>query len=406
MPRRSRPNIGRSSQRAQDVASHRESLTPHQQSQFRENRRINIAQRREQENEEERNERLSESQSTRRSARQRITNANRAENQLANRTRMQTTRALQLSSFNRIAFQYNPDIDYSTHDKISIGEMDKECQYCHALKFKNETIGMCCSSGKVVLPILNLPPDPLKSLMSGTNEESKLFLSKIRKFNNCFQMTSFAANIVSNTDAQGRNFASTFKIQGQIYHQYGSLLPMLDEPHKFLQIYFMGDLEAQVNLRCQNQRIERINERAIVSTLEPFLAEKNQLIRVFKCVQNQLQNDNYSIVIKPDKVPLGEHNRRFNAPTVDEVGIVMVGEAFERRDVRIMRRSNSIQVIQDTHRSYDALQYPLIFWEGEDGYHINIKQTNPSTGEHKICYILKPNFFKNIIIRINRSRVK
>lgn len=34
------------------------------------------------------------------------------------------------------------------------------------------------------------------------------------------------------------------------------------------------------------------------------------------------------IVIKADKVPLGEHNRRFNAPTVDEVGIVMVGEAF------------------------------------------------------------------------------
>lgn len=164
---------------------------------------------------------------------------------------------------------------------------------------------------------------------------------------------------------------------------------MANETPKFLQIYFMGDLEAQVDIRCQNNHIERINERAIVSTLEPFLAEKNHLIRVFKIVQNQLQNDNYSIVIKADKVPLGEHNRRFNAPTVDEVGIVMVGEVFERRDVRIMRRNNTLQTIQDTHRSYDALQYPLIFWEGEDGFHINIKQRNPSTGKHKNINIIR-----------------
>ena len=38
-----------------------------------------------------------------------------------------------------------------------------------------------------------------------------------------------------------------------------------------------------------------------------------------------------------------------------------------------------MQIIQDKHRSYDALQYPLIFWEGEDGYHLNIKQRNPTT---------------------------
>ena len=33
----------------------------------------------------------------------------------------------------------------------------------------------------------------------------------------------------------------------------------------------------------------------------------------------------------------------------------------------------------ETHRSYDALQYPLIFWDGEDGYHFEIKQADPST---------------------------
>jgi len=36
-----------------------------------------------------------------------------------------------------------------------------------------------------------------------------------------------------------------------------------------------------------------------------------------------------------------------------------------------MQRNNTTQTIQDTYRSYDALQYPLIFWEG---YHINIEK--------------------------------
>ena len=52
----------------------------------------------------------------------------------------------------------------------------------------------------------------------------------------------------------------------------------------------------------------------------------------------------------------------------------MVGDPCERRDICIQRGDNTMQIIQDNHRSYDALQYPLIFWEGEDGYHLNIKQ--------------------------------
>jgi len=87
------------------------------------------------------------------------------------------------------------------------------------------------------------------------------------------------------------------------------------------------------------------------------------------------------VVIKVDQVPFDEHARRFNAPTINKVSIVMVGDQFVNRNIKIMRGNNTIQTIQGTRRSYDALQYRLIFWEEEDGYHINIKQRNPSTGE-------------------------
>lgn len=71
--------------------------------------------------------------------------------------------------------------------------MDKVCQYCQALKFRNEAAGMCCAAGKVVLPPLPAPPEPLLSLLAGNSDDSKLLLRKIRKFNSCFQMISFGA---------------------------------------------------------------------------------------------------------------------------------------------------------------------------------------------------------------------
>lgn len=226
-----------------------------------------------------------------REARQRATDAHRDHHH----QQVQHNRALSRASFNRLAFEYVPEIDYSSHALITIGSMDKECQYCHAFKYKGESTGLCCASGKISLPSLNPPPEPLKTLLAGTTSQSKLFLRKIRKFNSCFQMTSFGATkIVHNED--GRNFESTFKIQGQVYHQIGSLLPMPDADPKFLQIYFMGDEEQQSHTRCLYNHIERMEEREIVDNLQTFLQNNNQLIRLFKTLSNRLQNDNYRLV--------------------------------------------------------------------------------------------------------------
>lgn len=384
MPRlrgRSR-NIGRRTQNAQSVHDLRRNRTVEEHAADNVNSRDQVARARANENSEQQNQRLRANTLRQREARQRVTTAYRERNQ----RRMQDNRALTRASLNRLAFEYDPEIDYSSHVSITIGSMDKECQHCHAFKYKGESAGLCCASGKISLPPLNPPPEPLKTLLAGTTSQSKLFLRKIRKFNSCFQMTSFGATkIVHNED--GRNFESTFKIQGQVYHQIGSLLPMPDADPKFLQIYFMGDEEQQAHTRCIYNHIEQMEEQEIVGILEMFLQNHNQLVRLFKSLSNRLQNDNYVIVIKADKVPYGEHAGTYNVPTVNEVAVVMAGDPSERRDIRIQRRDNTVQIIQDNHRSYDALQYPLIFWEGEDGYHLNIKQRNPTTGiTHRTFY--------------------
>lgn len=58
-------------------------------------------------------------------------------------------------------------------------------------------------------------------------------------------MTSFGAK-----EIKKGNFMPTFKVQGQVYHLIGSLLPSLDREPSFLQIYFVGDEKRECNLHC------------------------------------------------------------------------------------------------------------------------------------------------------------
>lgn len=91
--------------------------------------------------------------------------------------------------------------------------------------------------------------------------------------------------------------------------------------------------------------------------------------------------DEYQVVVRADKAPSNEHAGRFNAPTINEVAIVVVGDPTQPRDIVIQRRNAGLRRVAETHRSYDALQYPIMFCRGEDGYHFNIPKINPDTLE-------------------------
>lgn len=120
------------------------------------------------------------------------------------RARRQTNVAL---NAHRAPFHYNRTIDYSADHSVAIGWMSVVCPHCKALKYRNETPGVCCASHKVKLIPLIPPPEPLRSLLSGTGAHSKHLLTQIQNYNNCFQMTSFGA-----TNVVRDNFMPTFKV--------------------------------------------------------------------------------------------------------------------------------------------------------------------------------------------------
>ncbi|CAE1140616.1 unnamed protein product [Acanthosepion pharaonis] len=67
----------------------------------------------------------------------------------------------------------------------------------------------------------------------------------------------------------------------------------------------------------------------------------------------------------------GEHGRRYNAPASNEVSVIVSGDQHNRRDIVIESCGSGLRRISETHRSYDALQYPLLFPYGEDGFPIH-----------------------------------
>mgnify|MGYP006863847676 CR=1 FL=1 len=93
------------------------------------------------------------------------------------------------------------------------------------------------------MPLIPTPPEPLKSLM-----KLKKFVGDIRKYNSCFQMTSFRASQIRPSSG----FKGNFTIQGQVYHSMGPVLNTPGNDAKFLQIYFMdnSEQEAQRRLTC------------------------------------------------------------------------------------------------------------------------------------------------------------
>ena len=78
--------------------------------------------------------------------------------------------------------------------------MNNVCTKCNSKNFNGEKSGICCNKGNISLPSLAEPTPTIKSLLDGTHEHSKHFLTNARKYNNAFAMTSFSSKT---TNTQG-----------------------------------------------------------------------------------------------------------------------------------------------------------------------------------------------------------
>ncbi|GFX01813.1 uncharacterized protein TNCV_1022161 [Trichonephila clavipes] len=73
--------------------------------------------------------------------------------------------------------------------------------------------------------------------------------------------------------------------------------------------------------------------------------------------EDRVTSNNYKVVIHLNRVPRGEHERRFNAPNTNEIVAVVDGsEQTASRDIVIQAHDGRLIIVLGIHKFYDALE--------------------------------------------------
>lgn len=140
----------------------------------------------------------------------------------------------------------------------------------------NPKFGRCCRSGNVLIPYLGAPPAELRNLLTGDDEHSRHFREHIRQYNNAFAFTSLGVK-VDESVVRGPGPYS-FKIQGELSHLQGTLLPADDAEPAFAQVYIHDEVEAQQVREWRNPHLRPY----ILGSLATMLQEFNPFPRLYK----------------------------------------------------------------------------------------------------------------------------
>ena len=181
-------------------------------------------------------------------------------------------------------------------------------------------------------------------------------------------MTSF-----SHKEAPLQGFYPTIRIQGQVYHLIGSLLPEENAEHNYMQIYFMDPLEASAR-RHRGPESNGQLQLPLIQDIQSELNQHNRWVQSFKTARDTLLEESHqtlSIVISEDGRPAGHHRGRYNKQVSDKVAVIMPDDTLGRkRDIIVRLRDGVLHRINTLNCAYDPLQYPLLFSHGDTGYHI------------------------------------
>ena len=117
----------------------------------------------------------------------------------------------------------------------------------------------------------------------------------------------------------------------------------------------------------------------IVIGLMEMLDQCNQLVKYFRMVRDRFdESDVHNVQIHL----IRNHNsseRQYDLPVMSEIAALIVGDfniESSNRDIIVENQSLGLQCINGTYPSFIALQYPLLFPYGEDGYMLGIPYRN------------------------------
>jgi len=203
------------------------------------------------------------------------------------------------------------------------------------------------------------------------------FRHNIRNYNNAFSFSSLGVKI--DQSVYGRQGIYIFRIQGQLCHYIGSLLPPPGKDPAFSQIYIYDSNSMHQAQQRMSYHPDMLDINTVLS-LQAMLQECNPYVEIFQTASERLaEYSNISLHIKLVDLPHYD-SKQYNHPTADEIAVIMVGSEDQPtagRDIVLQGRRYGLQRIRETHSSYNPLRYPLLFPFGEQGWHIGMHILTP-----------------------------
>lgn len=268
-----------------------------------------------------------------------------------------------------------------------LGPYTSCCSKCKAFHWIGEqsvshcrqsTYLLCCHHGKIDLPFLQDPPQPLRDLYTTNSASAKLFFQHIVQYNAALAFTSLGVNPDHAVNSQ--HGPPVFRVHGEVMHWSGSLLPTEDSTPSYAQLYIYDSQQALHYRMTRNP----ILNAPLMESLQAMMIHHNPYYRLYRHAYEVLQLRNapdYSARL----ITLPGHDHRRNAlPTADEVAVI-VPDSIEHvvessRDIILHLRSTGshfpLQRISDGHAAYAPTHYVLLFPRGEAGWHWDIRQVS------------------------------
>lgn len=150
---------------------------------------------------------------------------------------------------------------------------------------------MCCSNGKVKLPPLNQPPDALLPYVR-KNFRIKTFPADLRRYNSCFQMTSFGAPQQLMKHALCLRLKCNAKFITKLDQWFSSHIFLRHYPLRIMWSFWKFSLWVTNNYKPINaEKNIPGTGRGIVLNLQRFLHQHNYLVNMFKTALDRMQTD-------------------------------------------------------------------------------------------------------------------
>ena len=166
-------------------------------------------------------------------------------------------------------------------------------------------------------------------------------------------------------------------MNGQNHHVFGQLIPDEGEDPKDCQLYIYDTTnELNNRLRWVNVADQQVVDKDVVQGLIEMLDNTNELVSKFRQARDRFENAELVDLKVELKISRSQSGRENHIASSDEVAGIMVGSSDSTspdRDIIVEQKFGGLKRISYIHPKLMALQYPLLFPAGEDGYHNRIR---------------------------------